>query len=531
MKYAIDRFVTGLEKEVSADDFDGQHYIPKKLNRFFCPECGLQVYWVSKGGNQPNKFKHPPRTETSPECDKRVDGRSDLYLYERVGLPVFLMHITENSFQLGISFPAVGNRLLATGTAQNAKVTIRGNGTSRTIPLDKKNFYPEQSTLIPVNFLPRDNGIFKIEVSPTSSYSRKWSDYAEGFTSAGAIFAYNEIAGKKIHRDDSIVPGRQYYVVSRQFSCPYNEISYKAVGTLKLATSNYQVYCMTVNIFVQNEQRYSCIDTFFRSRFGVGLLATAPELIPLWPPVIEQDALIPAKDSHIFCAISSGNDEPSVYSYVGNQVLNIPVQKDRNGENHIYVKAGANDTVLSVDRKYVGREIVFRVKEVIPSKSRYEFTFMEPDGKIIPVDRTAGNTFSSGGAISSNAKMELFLGSFDHNYLHIPLRSDKTLLPTFQNLYMIMLLVDGGVVYSHRLQTPSKQQNGDKYGMAVFLNSYSGEYIPVPRWAFHMIETLRKNGSPVIAQEIITHIVNGKLPIGIIRALEKLRGATRRDKQ
>ena len=92
MKFAIDRYITGLEKEVCADDFYGK-YIPRKSSRFYCPECGLQVYWVSKGGNQPNKFKHPPRTETSPECDKRVDGRSDLYLYERVGLPVYLSHI------------------------------------------------------------------------------------------------------------------------------------------------------------------------------------------------------------------------------------------------------------------------------------------------------------------------------------------------------------------------------------------------------------------------------------------------------
>ena len=140
MKFAIDRYLTGQEKEVSADEFYGK-YIPRKSNRFYCPECGLQVYWVSKGGNQPNKFKHPPRTETSPECDKRVDGRSDLYLYERVGLPVFLSHISGNSFQLAISFPAVGNKMLTNGAAQNARVIIRGNGASRTVPINTNNFY------------------------------------------------------------------------------------------------------------------------------------------------------------------------------------------------------------------------------------------------------------------------------------------------------------------------------------------------------------------------------------------------------
>lgn len=529
MKYAIDRYITGLEKEVCADDFYGK-YIPRKSNRFYCPECGLQVYWVSKGGNQPNKFKHPPRTETSPECDKRVDGRSDLYLYERVGLPVFLSRISGNNFQLAISFPAVGSKMLSSGAAQNARVIIRGNGASRTIPINTNNFYPDSATLVPVNFLPSDNSVFRIEVSPGGAYSRKWSNYAEGFTSTGAIFTYDESGGKKVHRDDSISPGRQYYVVARQFSCPFNEIQYSSVGTLKLQNSHYQVYCITVNVSLQNERRYSQISDFFRYRFGVGLLETAPEILPLWPPVIEQDVLIPAKDSRIFCSIMSGNDDPSVYSYVGNQVLNIPVQQDRNGEKHIFVKAGATDTVLSVDRKYVGREIVFKVKDITQSRSKYVIAFAASDGKTIPEDEMTATTFSDGGSVSANAKMELILGSSDHTYLHIPLRSDKVLLPTFQNLQEILLLVDGGVIRSHRLQPQPIKQAGDNCSILISRNFYLGEYIPVPRWAFHLIEVLQKSGSHNIAQEILSHMVNGRLPVGVIKALAEFQGNARRDK-
>lgn len=529
MKFAIDRYITGLEKEVCADDFYGK-YIPRKSSRFYCPECGLQVYWVSKGGNQPNKFKHPPRTETSPECDKRVDGRSDLYLYERVGLPVFLSHISGNSFQLAISFPAVGSKMLVNGAAQNARVIIRGNGTSRSVPINTNNFYPDKATLVPVNFLPSDNSVFRIEVSPSGAYSRKWSNYAEGFTSTGAIFTYDESGGKKVHRDDSISPGRQYYVVARQFSCPFNEVQYKAVGALILQNCNYQVYCITVNISLQNERRYSQISDFFRYRFGVGLLEIAPEIVPLWPPVIEQDVLIPAKDSRIFCAIMSGNDDPSVYSYVGNQVLNVPVQKDRNGEKHIFVKAGGTDTVLSVDRKYVGREIVFRVKHITQSQNQYVFSFTDSDEKTISEDEMTATTFSGGGSVSANAKMELILGSVDHTYLHIPLRSENVLLPTFQNLQEILLLVDGGAIYSHRLQLQPIQKDCDNCSILIPKNFYLGEYIPVPRWAFHLIEVLRENGSHKTAQEILSHIVNGRLPVGVIRALAEFQGNARREK-
>lgn len=521
MKYAIDRYITGFEKEVCADDFYGK-YIPRKNNRFYCPECGLQVYWVSKGGNQPNKFKHPPRTETSPECDKRVDGRSDLYIYERVGLPVFLSRLSGNNFQLSISFPAVGGKMLANGAAQNAQVIIRGSGASRTVPINTNNFYPDRTTLVPVNFLPSDNGVFRIEVYPGSAYSRKWSNYAEGFTSTGAIFTYDESGGKKVHRDDSISPGRQYYVVARQFSCPFSEIHYNAVGTLKLLNSNYQVYCMTVNVSLENERRYSQISDFFRYRFGVGLLETAPEIIPLWPPVIEQDVLIPAKDSRIFCAITSGNDEPSVYSYVGNQVLNIPVQKDRSGEKHIYVKAGAIDTILSVDRKYVGREIVFRAKPLDYSTATYDFCIHSYHGNTIFPGEMAHDDLSEGGILTSNSKFDLFLGSADHSFLRISVRANETLLPMISNLKILFASVDGGVFYSQSVINPALVTEVESVDIQSLVQQFRGEYIPVPRWVCALLNDLRKKGYTSVVQIIAGHISNGKLPVGAIKALQTI---------
>ena len=84
MKYAIDRYEMELEKEVSADIFYNK-YIPRKKDRFFCPECGEPVFWSSRGGLQPDKFSHYNKTEQTPECDKRVDGRSGLN--ETVSIP------------------------------------------------------------------------------------------------------------------------------------------------------------------------------------------------------------------------------------------------------------------------------------------------------------------------------------------------------------------------------------------------------------------------------------------------------------
>lgn len=97
MKYAIDRYGVGLEKEVNADIFYNK-YITQRKGRFFCPECREPVFWSSRGGLPPDRFLHYKRTEWTPECEKRVDGDFGLNLYERVGLPVFCLSNLETNF-------------------------------------------------------------------------------------------------------------------------------------------------------------------------------------------------------------------------------------------------------------------------------------------------------------------------------------------------------------------------------------------------------------------------------------------------
>ena len=43
VRFAIDRFYSGTEKEVRASEFYNT-YIPQKKTRFYCPECGEHLY-------------------------------------------------------------------------------------------------------------------------------------------------------------------------------------------------------------------------------------------------------------------------------------------------------------------------------------------------------------------------------------------------------------------------------------------------------------------------------------------------------
>ena len=237
MKYAIDRYEMGLEKEVRADIFYNK-YIPRKKDRFFCPECGEPVFWSSRGGSQPDKFSHYKKTEQTPECDKRVDGRSGLNLYERVGLPVYLAIRAVNQFSLMIGFPAVGEQLLAMAASRDIKVCITGAEHCRKVSVNAVNFLEDDVTLVPINFIPYPGKNFgmTIESEEALELRKKWSDYADGFSYGGAIFTYGETGGKKIRKGGNISSDKQYYVIARKFDPPLEISSQKGVRT-KIWTS------------------------------------------------------------------------------------------------------------------------------------------------------------------------------------------------------------------------------------------------------------------------------------------------------
>ena len=179
MKYAIDRYGIGVEIEVDADDFENQYYIPKRLTRFFCPECNEIVFYRKKGGNQPNKFYHQKRNDRTPECDRRVDGRSNLTISQRVGLPLFITQISTANFQLNIGFPALGNKTLENAEKSDCTVKISSYQQYRTVKVNQSNFLSDNTTLIPIDFIPLYGRNYSISIegrTPLYDLQRKWSD-------------------------------------------------------------------------------------------------------------------------------------------------------------------------------------------------------------------------------------------------------------------------------------------------------------------------------------------------------------------
>ena len=522
MKYAIDRYEMGLEKEVSADIFYNK-YIPRKKDRFFCPECGEPVFWSSRGGSQPDKFSHYNKTEQTPECDKRVDGRSGLNLYERIGLPVYLTVRAVNQFCLMIGFPAVGEQLLAIAASQDIKVCIAGAEDYRKVSVNAVNFLEDGITLVPINFIPYPGDNFGVTIEPeeeTLQLHKKWSDYADGFGYGGAIFTYGETGGKKIRKGGNISSDRQYYVIARQFDPP-QEIYSQKLRTIILSKNVYNVYLITINVSVENANRYQYVKNYLQRQFGVWLLQTSPELIPLWPPMAEQGAMIPAKsNAKMYCSVSSGNDEPNIYRYDGSEVFPLAVDKAEGGSHTVSFFMHSQEVVLSVDRKYTGREIAFQSKKIVHPKYEYNFCIEKEKGDLLEWKDVTKDVISEAFFLNSNAKTEMYIGSRDKIFRHISVREQRVAVSAQYNSEEILFVEEDGVFIHYRTKAANKGKSlKETLTVGKIRKCCQGELVPVPYWVENILLEWKRIGYNRIFYEVKRMIVNGKIPAGLLKVL------------
>lgn len=522
MKYAIDRYGVGLEQEVSADTFYNK-YITQKNGRFFCPECGERVFWSSRGGLLPDRFSHYKRTERTPECERRVDGYSELNLYERVGLPVFLTVKLGNQFCLNIGFPAIGRQLLSEAAQYGGTVCVSGSEHQRTILVDAIHFVEDSITLMPIDFIPDSGKNFAVKIEPdvkAVKLRKKWSDYAEGFWCGGAIFTYDETGGKKIRRGDSISPERQYYVIARQFSPP-QEFYSKMLGKIQLNSNSYNVYLINIDVSVENIDRYKFIKNYLLRQFGVWLLPTPPEIIPLWPPVTEQGALIPIKsDAKVYCSVSSGNEEPSVFRYDGHKVSSLIVDSCEKEIHSVDFSVSSREMILSVDRKYAGREICFHTKEIVRSEFEYDFSVEKEKGSLLEWKDVTRDVISEAFIVNSNARMEMYFGSQDKVFRHISVREPRVAVAARYNVAEVLFVVGNSVLKYFQVSVVNKAHSLKKQlTVDKIRECIGGEQVPVPYWIVNMLFLWRKEGFYDIFEEVKRTIGNGKIPIRLLEIL------------
>ena len=534
MKYAVDRDMRGHEQEVAAESFLLLSYIPERKTRFYCPECGETVFFRAKGSGE---FYHQKQIEgITPECDKRVDGRSGLSLYERTGLSMYIVSDTWGRYRLGISFPPLGKQTLDAATQQKAEVRITAHGQECRFRVSPTLFFADQSTLLPIDFLPLAGENYSIEIKNIGGIvgiRQKWTNYADGFKAGGALFQYGVESGRKIRRGDSISTGRPYYLVAKQpYAPPYPEIQTEQVGSIRLKNVELFVGKLTVNVSAKNENRYLLVNNHLNSRFGVWLLETAPELTTLWPPtVLQQDTQVPLTSAtrKLYCSVSSGNDTPNVYFYDDLNYGSLVSQRNVIEDGVILPFYGL-EIAVSVDRKYVGREAFYR-RSLLPAHTfSYEVKFEDVNGCPLDLEDFTQTSLIAACSVKANAKMELWIGCKGKLFQHIAIRENNTPMPALEcpeEVYQIIKENDvcSLLFYCHTRETASISHFDDVSVLTVLKKHQYGPLVPVPAWVACFVRDCSKRGNIMLARFVCGEISGSKIPLGLLNALFSMKKA------
>lgn len=526
MKFAIDRYSVGVEKEVEADEFDNQ-YIARRRNRFYCPECGEIVYFRAKGGTHPNQFYHKEKTESTPECDNRVDGRTELSLSQRVGLPLYLTGILSGSYQLSIGFPALGAEMLLKAAQAGYTVEISSGEHVNTLRINHSTFIENEMTLIPVNNIPAFGKNYTITITGERyifGLQRKWSDYADGFGIYGAVFTYEETGGKKIRRGDTISTHRYYYIVTKTNLPPYKEIDYSVVGKIKIGKDEYRVLRVMITVSINDRATFSAISAFLKSYFGVWLLECQPELIPIWPPVVQKDYSIPVNnETNLICAVSSGNEKPNVYVYSEYSVKKISIQQEYGKVATISLTLGNRPTIISVDRKYVGREMVFIKTTLQKNEYKYDLNIKKQIDDLVPFDDFIFDGLLTDISFVTNGKMEMYIGNENKIFRHVAIRDYFTHISLNPTLDSIYILVESGIIKCWERALSNDKHNNTAVVIDKIVNSQKGCMVPIPRWADYMIKGFKLEGDTDLYNATIALIKNGRIHIETLKQLYSIK--------
>lgn len=379
MKTALDFYERGKLKESSADDYNANSFYSK--NRFICPECGEAVY--IRPSKYANFFVHYRKTDTSAECDRRVDAPTGS-IYERIGLPVYLRKQGETKFELFLGCKAISDSVMDLAEKNRIKLSVDGK---QQYSITRERFSTENTVLLQLTHIPAYGQKYNIYITPAEkshALYQQWSNYADGFSNDGALFSVTDNGGKKIRHGDNVYTETEYYWVRRQSQLPgyVDGIDMKMQGTLELPDRKWYVFKGTFQI-LKEDKAFNFLISYLRENLKVHLLEKKSEFVPLWPPIAKSDEgyLVDKKSNQLFGCIISGNEQPKVYSYSGTSPIPIELScKD----NVLKLFFRGTDTYINVDRKYLSTGVLLRaINKKFKSGEKNEPLFKYSDEEIV----------------------------------------------------------------------------------------------------------------------------------------------------
>ena len=98
-----------------------------------------------------------------------------------------------------------------------------------------------------------------------------------------------------------------------------------------------------------------------------------------------------------------------------------------NGESKsVAINIGSDAKIISVDRKYVGSEVILQNQKIPESKFDYQFCFYDKGDKVVELEQVRITDLKNELFFESNAKMDLYFSDAKGSSQHYMIREEIT---------------------------------------------------------------------------------------------------------
>lgn len=159
-------------------------------------------------------------------------------------------------------------------------------------------------------------------------------------------------------------------------------------------------------------------------------------------------------------------------------------------------------------------------KEIVHSDFQYEFFVEKEKGTSIVWAEATKEMFSEDFFLKSNARMEMYLGSRDKVYQHIPIREQYLSDFAHQRVEELLFVAKGGVLLQSCTGIASNAENS-KGRMTVeqIRGCCQGDKVPVPCWVGSLLWEWNRKGQYRMSDEVKRIIANGKISSRLLKLL------------
>ena len=514
MRSAIDFYARGKEREVHAGDYDYRRY-PK--GRFICPECGEFVY-LSKDRALHHVFKHYPKEDLTPDCDRRVDGAPVESIYERVGVPLYVRERNNGDFQLCMYFRPLSRKDLMDAERTGAVLAI---GDQLQYRISSERFSDEHGTWIDIDYVPRYSPTYQISITHSTEIAKRislrWGDTAEGLLPYGYGAVFNSDTGRKFHKGDSISTDTNYYwIMSDNGLIRYIPgIVTQRVGRLVLRDGSLNVYRTQFRSDI-DDRMFSQLSSFLLKHMGLHLLEKEARIIPVWPPAVKrrEGYLIEGRVRNLFGIVESGNENPDVYAYYGEQFS--PVQLTVDDSNIMGIPLSQPEIYLNIDRKYVSTGL--HVEKGNPYTNSVLFTpFLSINGNDDNVYEKEKTILVRTLSVSGNVEVDAVL--VKEREISVLKRVKDLVLHDLKSRDSILLLLYGLPVTIIRKITASLDNEFDYVALSRLLRKHRNSCsVSLPVGTREKLLAIEER-----SQEVTELLNKGRIPLPVLRYIEGVR--------